>query len=133
MTSSKTTWLTLLALKEPRLAEVQKIQVALAEQGRGELPPELTSQTEGMLTFAWGEATAACTLVPRPIPASQLAGPCETAWYWPQAADGAGARLARDPAQHGYAFRLIPGQGEGEAEIVAQRDVSRVDQQPGAI
>ena len=38
-----------------------------------------------MATFAWGEATVSYTLVDRPIPQSQLDGPCATAWYWPEA------------------------------------------------
>jgi hypothetical protein len=33
-----------------------------------------------------GDLTAGITLVPRPIPASQLEGPAATAWYWPDAA-----------------------------------------------
>jgi hypothetical protein len=49
--------------------------------------PELASQTDGMVTLTWGDATIAYTLVPRPIPETQLAGPCATAWYWPQASD----------------------------------------------
>jgi hypothetical protein len=32
-----------------------------------------------------GDFTAAATLVPRPIPWTQLEGPAATAWYWPEA------------------------------------------------
>jgi hypothetical protein len=48
--------------------------------------PTLAGSTEKLLTFTIGDLTAAATLVDRPIPWSQLEGPCATAWYWPAAA-----------------------------------------------
>ena len=41
-----------------------------------------------------GEYTAAAALVPRPIPWSQLEGPADTAWYWPEAAAAMRAHAA---------------------------------------
>jgi hypothetical protein len=46
------------------------------------------------VTLTVGDFTAAATLVPRPIPPSQLEGPAATAWYWPEAA----AALAKHQA-----------------------------------
>ena len=40
-----------------------------------------------MLTGSLGPYTVAATLIDRPIPWSQLEGPCTMAWYWPEAAD----------------------------------------------
>jgi hypothetical protein len=37
-------------------------------------------------TCRWGEAVVGVTLVCRPIPSSLVDGPCENAWYWPDAA-----------------------------------------------
>ena len=88
MSSSKTTWLALIALNETALPNANDVITALAGQGgaTAELPISVSSQTDSMVSLDWGEASAAYTLVDRPIPASQLAGPCETAWYWPDAA-----------------------------------------------
>jgi len=43
--------------------------------------------TENLFTCTFGKFTVAVTLVPRPIPWSQLEGPCATAWFWPTAAE----------------------------------------------
>lgn len=91
MSSSKTTWLALVALAELNLPDAGEVIAALAEQGGAakafaDSPPKIASQTDAMVTLQCGEATAAYTLVNRPISADQLAGPCETAWYWPDAA-----------------------------------------------
>ncbi len=47
--------------------------------------PQPSGSTDKLLTMTLGEFTAAVTLVPRPIPWSQLEGPCATAWYWSEA------------------------------------------------
>ena len=36
-------------------------------------------------SFSLGGNTAAVALMPAPIPWSNLEGPCETAWWWPEA------------------------------------------------
>ncbi len=50
-------------------------------------PLQLSSRTDRMATYQWGEATVAYTLVDQPIPPSQLEGPTARAWYWPEAAE----------------------------------------------
>lgn len=48
----------------------------------------VSGSTENLFTCTIGDYTAAVTLVPKPIPWEQLEGPCATAWYWPDAAEG---------------------------------------------
>ena len=79
---NSSTWLALIALPEPLLPEPSLVQSALSE---GRL--QLATQTDALVLFNWNEATVAYTLVDKPIPAEQLAGPCERAWYWPEAAE----------------------------------------------
>ena len=45
------------------------------------------SQKGNVATFRLGEATGAITYLPRPIPLAHLEGPCQCAWYWPQATE----------------------------------------------
>ena len=80
-----TTWLALIALSEPVLPDPHAVAARCDAMAPDEAPLVLSSHTEGMATFEWGEATVAYTLVDKPIPAQQLEGPCECAWYWPTA------------------------------------------------
>lgn len=83
--SKKNTWIALVALAEPLLPAPEDVAAEVARRWPDAEPLKLTSQTEAMATFEWGDATIAYTLVPRPIPWSQLEGPCSIAWYWPEA------------------------------------------------
>ena len=83
----KTPWLSLVALSEPLLPSPETIRGQLAERFADAPALAVTSQTDGGVTFTYGEATGNFTLVDRAIPWSNLEGPCETAWYWPEAAD----------------------------------------------
>lgn len=85
--SKKNTWISLVALAETVMPAPQQVAAELARRWPDAAPLDLNSQTEAMATFAWGEATVAYTLVPRPIPWSQIEGPCSIAWYWPDAAE----------------------------------------------
>jgi hypothetical protein len=87
MSSRKTTWLSLVALSKPLLPNEDEVMRTMSRVWPEVDRPATTSRTAGMVTLRWGEASAAYTLVPRPIPASQWRGPCATAWYWPEAAD----------------------------------------------
>lgn len=78
-------WTTLVALERAELPAFDRVAAAYAEQFLDALPLVKASATENLLTFTIGDYTAAATLVPRPIPAGQLAGPAATAWYWPTA------------------------------------------------
>lgn len=85
--SKKNTWISLLALDEPVMPLPQQVAEEMARRWPDAELLHLASETEAMATFAWGDATVAYTLVPRPIPWSQLEGPCSIAWYWPEAAN----------------------------------------------
>lgn len=80
-------WLALVVLEEPELPEFKAVANYIGEHF--EEPPaiEVAGQTEGLFTCSLGDYTAAVTLVTREIPWSQLEGPCETAWYWPDASN----------------------------------------------
>lgn len=84
--SSKKTWLALVALSEPYLPSAEKLIECIENTWPNSPVPQLVSTTEGMITFECGEAIIGCTLIPEPISAEQLEGPCSTAWYWPDAA-----------------------------------------------
>lgn len=80
-------WLALVPLAEARLPSFE----AVAERYAALFPDAprlaLSAFTENLLAVTIGDDTAAVTLVPRPIPWSQLEGPANMAWYWPEAAD----------------------------------------------
>lgn len=80
-------WLALVMLNEPRMPGFDEMAQFIADRFAD--PPELAQagSTENMFTCSIGEYTAAATLVPNPVPWSQLEGPCATAWYWPAAAE----------------------------------------------
>ncbi len=78
-------WLALVALEEARLPGFEEVAAWYEERFPDALQPVLSSSTENLLTLTRGDATAAVSLVPRPIPCSQLEGPAATAWYWPEA------------------------------------------------
>lgn len=92
MTSS--TWLALVALGEPELPDPAAVAARSNAASLDTAPLELSSSTDNMATFQWGEATVAYTLVDKPIPADQLAGPAARAWYWPDAAESLGQHRA---------------------------------------
>jgi hypothetical protein len=81
-------WLALVALDEARLPRFEDIAAWYEEHFPAPLKrcsPVLSSATENLLALTIGDMTAAVSLVPRPIPWSQLEGPAATAWYWPEA------------------------------------------------
>lgn len=79
-------WTTLVALERPELPDFARVAAWYTEHFPDAAPPVMAAATHNLLTLTLGEYTAAATLVPRPIPAGQLAGPAEAAWYWPEAA-----------------------------------------------
>lgn len=80
-------WLALVLLQERTQPDFEAVQKFLQEQYPAAPPLVSAGTTENMFTCSLGEYTAAATLVPKPVPWSQLEGPCETAWYWPTAAE----------------------------------------------
>jgi hypothetical protein len=80
-------WLALVALERSELPSFEKVAAWYVQHYPGAPAPQPSGATDNLLTMTLGEFTAAVTLVPRPIPWSQLEGPCATAWYWPGAAE----------------------------------------------
>ena len=80
-------WLALVPLAEARLPSFDAVAERYAALFPDAPPLALSASTENLLAVTVGEDTAAVTLVPRPIPWSQLEGPANMAWYWPEAAD----------------------------------------------
>lgn len=79
-------WLALVALEQSETPSFDAIADWHGEHFSNAPPPMPAASTDKLLTLTIGEFTAAVTLVPQPIPASQLEGPAATAWYWPDAA-----------------------------------------------
>ncbi len=79
-------WLALVALERSQTPSFDAIATWHREHFPNFQPPTPAASTDKLLTLTIGELTAAVTLVPQPIPASQLEGPAATAWYWPDAA-----------------------------------------------
>jgi hypothetical protein len=80
-------WLALVILEEAELPEFEQVARYLSEHYSDAPSMTVAGSTENLFTCTMGEYTAAVTLVPKPIPAEQLEGPCATAWYWPGAAE----------------------------------------------
>lgn len=80
-------WLSLVMLDEPLLPAFEEVAQYIEKNFSDAPTLTVASATENMFTCTLGEYTAAATLVPNPVPWSQLEGPCATAWYWPTAAD----------------------------------------------
>jgi hypothetical protein len=78
-------WLALVALEQAETPTFEHFAAWHAEQFPDAPQPVLAASTDKLTTFTVGDLTAAITLIPRPIPWSQLEGPCATAWYWPEA------------------------------------------------
>lgn len=80
-------WLSLVLLDEPRLPEFEEVSRFIGEMFIDAPEMRVAGSTDNLFTCTIGEYTAAVTLVPRPVPWSQLEGPCATAWYWPTATE----------------------------------------------
>ncbi len=80
-------WMALVLLDELQLPDIDELMDYTGQQFADMPPLVKAGSTDNLLTFSVGEYTAAITLVAKPVPWSQLEGPCATAWYWPTAAD----------------------------------------------
>ena len=80
-------WMALIVLDRAELPEFEEVAHAVSEYFV-DGPAMTTSEgTENLLACTIGDYTVAATLIEKQIPWSQLEGPCETAWYWPDAND----------------------------------------------
>ncbi len=87
-------WLALVMLDEPLLPAFDEVARFVGQSFSDAPTMTVAGSSENMFTCTLGEYTAAATLVPRPVPWSQLEGPCATAWYWPTAAEALGDHAA---------------------------------------
>lgn len=85
--SSPLRWLALVMLDEAREPDFEAVREFIAANFEDAPAMAGGNKTDNMFVCTLGEFTAAATLVPNPVPWSQLEGPCATAWYWPTAAD----------------------------------------------
>ena len=76
----------IVALDTPSTPIPGELYKTLAAISGATVDPRTTIANEEMLTFLVDGATVAMTLIPAPIAWSRLEGPCETAWWWPDAA-----------------------------------------------
>ena len=105
--------LSMVALDTPSLPLQQEMLETLASLSGTAVKPKTVEAQESTLTFPFGDNTAAVALVPAPIPWSNLEGPCETAWWWPEA----GARM------RGHNSHLLVGLG-GEGGDAVRRSLA---------
>lgn len=67
-------------------------------------PPEVEKE-DRVLTFSHGPWLVAIALMPAPYPPDELAGPAQTSWLWPTAAEDL-------PRQAGHMIITVIGEGE---------------------
>jgi hypothetical protein len=85
--SNNLRWLALVLLDKPELPEFEDVSRFIGQMYPEPPTLQVAGSTDNLFTCTIGEYTAAVTLVPRPVPWSQLEGPCATAWYWPTAGE----------------------------------------------
>ncbi|QDU87852.1 hypothetical protein Pla175_12190 [Pirellulimonas nuda] len=83
--SSNAPWISLVALADQEVPSPDDVAQCMADAFPDASPLAVSGSTPRAATFDWGPATVNYTLVDRPIPWSQIEGPCATAWYWPEA------------------------------------------------
>jgi hypothetical protein len=77
--------LSMVALDRPSLPVPPQMLETLASLSGTTVSPETVEAKENSLAFSLGGDSAGVALLPLPIPWSDLEGPCETAWWWPEA------------------------------------------------
>ena len=96
----------MIAVNSDRMPDLRAVFRSLG-QVFSDLPPiNSVSGEEGQMLFQFGENLAAIALMPGPIPWPELEGPCETAWWWPEAA----ARMRGHT--HHFIVALMGGAGD---------------------
>lgn len=131
--AGENTAIAMVATSSPRLPEANAIveASALVYATPGEPPGAFfiddagdavePTWENGRLVFALGDAHVAVSLMPRPIPWSQLEGPCAGAWWWKNA-----TRRMRDHTHH-FLVAVIGGPVEPvERRIILTHVVSAV-------
>jgi hypothetical protein len=104
--------LSMVALNQPSLPDTSEMLDTFAALSGVQVNPQAVEAKPSTMAFPLGGNTAAVALMPAPIPWSRLEGPCETAWWWPEA----GARL------RGHCNHLLVALGGDEGDT-ARRSV----------
>jgi hypothetical protein len=121
----------MVATSSPRLPDTTKMLLAsgISVDERDAIQVASEIQWGGnSLVFGYEDAQVAVSLMPMPIPAKELEGPCATAWWWPDA--------VRQLETHRYHFllTLIGGTVEPvERRIVLTRLTSAVVRHTDAV
>ena len=77
----------MVALNRPSLPQAGALLAGLRAVPDIDLDLGSLKESEGKIVFGLGKDHAAAALMPAPIPWSALEGPCETAWWWPEAGE----------------------------------------------
>lgn len=77
----------MLALNSEKMPKPSAVVNALKLRLPDGPEPEDIEGEDGTITFHLGSWIAAISMMPIPIPWSELEGPCATAWWWPDATD----------------------------------------------
>lgn len=121
-------WLALLALDSDSLPSPDAVAQTLSRSFPDAPPWQATSQSGNGVTFQWESVTGNCTLVDRPIPWDRLEGPCETAWYWPEAAE-----VMRGHAAHLFITLLDEGTRPIDTAIRLTQLTTSIAEAAGAV
>ena len=77
--------LSMIALDRPEFPPPPGVLETLASMSVNTVDPKSVKLTDNSLAFPLGDDRAAVAAHPMPIPWANLDGPCETAWWWPEA------------------------------------------------
>jgi hypothetical protein len=79
--------LAFVALTSPRMPTEQQVLDALRDNYPVDPEPEPSPADSDKVFFSVPDGFAFASLMPAPIPWDDLEGPCETAWWWPEATE----------------------------------------------
>lgn len=101
----------MILLREPRFDGVEKLKAALEAEG-GEFPPIEVQRKDNTISFHLGEDKVVVSSMKAAVPWSDLKGPCQAAWYWPDAA----AQIRSHQAH--FLIVVVPGSPDRKAAAV---------------
>ena len=79
--------LAMVALNRPSMPQAGALLAGLRAVPDIDLDMGSLKESDGKIVFGLGKDHAAAALLPAPVPWSALEGPCETAWWWPEASE----------------------------------------------
>lgn len=75
----------MILLREPQFDAVDRLRSGLEAEG-GEFPPIDVRQQDNTISFHLGDDKVVVSSMAAAVPWADLQGPCDAAWYWPEAA-----------------------------------------------